>query len=191
MKFLLCLTIIISTNKIVLSWRPFNVHLTDVTCFSNSSKISYINCSIGVDSYKGGLNFNVKFKEEIDKAMFNVLLNIKRNNQPDFVLINTSFDACSFVENSNIMQMLKLMRDEVYLYSENFPKECPVKKNTEVNIKNLYFKADNLPSYVPECRFSLTYKLWQAKETLLETTIMGSVENKQKLRKKPLKNNTN
>ncbi|XP_037819618.1 uncharacterized protein LOC119609019 [Lucilia sericata] len=141
-----------------------------------------------MDSNKGGLNFNVKFEEEINKPMFDVILTLKRNSQPDFVLINTSFNACSFFENNNIMQMLKLIRDEVYLYSENFPKECPIKKNTEVNIINLYFKADNLPSYVPECKFSLTYKLWQLKEKLLETTIMGSVENKIKMRKKPLKN---
>lgn len=48
----------------------------------------------------------------------------------------------------------------------------------------MYFKEDNLPSYAPECNFSVKMKLWSFKEKLVDLTILGLIENKKKKRTK-------
>lgn len=103
--------------------------MTHSKCFTNSTMISYLNCSVDTELQKGGLNFHLQFAAEVVNPTLDVTIAVRRTGHPDFSLINmTALNACRFFENRELMQMLKLIRQQINGYSNNFPKECPLKK---------------------------------------------------------------
>lgn len=99
-------------------------------CTANSSIVPYINCSLSiVRKQQEGFNLYVKFEKDMPKPTLDIVILLRRLNQPDFVLVNaTSVDGCYFFENRHLFQLLKVIRDTFDQYSSAFPDKCPIKK---------------------------------------------------------------
>lgn len=53
-----------------------------------------------------------------------------------------------------------------------------------INVKQFFIDPENLPSYIPECKFTVNVRFWSLTNQVFNVALNGSVQNKYNFNKK-------
>ncbi|KAI8126758.1 hypothetical protein CVS40_3499 [Lucilia cuprina] len=135
---------------------------------------------INATTHRSVITGSIIFNQDIDQ--FDVLFfitSLKRNGKP-WTMLNLTIKGCDFIAKSRRknMNFPYIVLGELRAANPNFPKSCPIKKDTEIVLKDFYINSEKISLSFPELSFTCDFTLRQHRLQVFKIIVNGSVRTK-------------
>ncbi|XP_005190005.1 uncharacterized protein LOC101897829 [Musca domestica] len=124
------------------------------------------------------INGSFTFAENIRDFQFINQVDSRKRNGKRWLVYNVTINGCQILENTlgKSNPIFDVLMNEVRKSIKNLPRRCPLKKDTEISLLNLYYNEEMFPPYLPSGTFDTFLMLTSKKKMMLQIETITYVE---------------